>query len=277
MKRLLFSCLVALFALNAIADDDYNERFTTALKDSFPLAKEILAEWDLKGPKNGDYYAAHFNIHHNQALKYMIGIDNYVPLYANIDELMPMTDSLGNKVGYIRQNISLEKPEELDSAITWIKKGIEKCPQRLDLRIGYSTLYRMLDDAEKMYSIMEQTVNWVLANPNTQYTWTSDQAIEKEPVISDSMQDYFSNCYYSTAHKDYAEKFADLGLRFSPNSAVFWNDKAVLKLDKDDLQGALELMQKALTFNPDDDLIKENIKHMKNMIKEQEEEKKKDK
>ena len=85
MKRLLFSCLVALFALNAIADDDYNERFTTALKDSFPLAKEILAEWDLKGPKNGDYYAAHFNIHHNQALKYMIGIDNYVPLYANID------------------------------------------------------------------------------------------------------------------------------------------------------------------------------------------------
>ena len=44
MKRLLFPCLVALFALNAIADDDYNERFTTALKDSFPLAKEILAE-----------------------------------------------------------------------------------------------------------------------------------------------------------------------------------------------------------------------------------------
>ena len=91
------------------------------------------------------------------------------------------------------------------------------------------------------------------------------------------MQDYFSNCYYSTAHKDYAEKFADLGLRFSPNSAVFWNDKAVLKLDKDDLQGALELMEKALTFNPDDDLIKENIKHMKNMIKEQEDEKKKEK
>ena len=275
MKRLFFSCLVALFALNAIADEDYNARFNTALKDSFPLAKEILAEWDLKGPKDGDYYAAHFNIHNNQALKFIVAIDKYVPLYANIDELMPMRDSLGNEVGYIRQNIDLENPEELDSAITWIKKGIEKCPQRLDLRIGYSTLYRMLDDAEKMYSIMEQTVNWVLANPNTQLTWTSDQAIDKESVISDSMQDYFSNCYYSTAHKDHAEKFADLGLRFSPNSAVFWNDKAVLKLDKDDLQGALELMEKALTFNPDDDLIKENIKHIKNMIKEKEEEEKK--
>ena len=83
------------------------------------------------------------------------------------------------------------------------------------------------------------------------------------------MQDYFANCYYSTAHKDYAEKFADLGLRFSPKSAVFWNDKAVLKLDKDDIKGALELMEKALTFNPDDELIKGNIDHLKKMLEEE--------
>ena len=165
-------------------------------------------------------------------------------------------------------NIEKEKPEQLDSAITWIKKGIEKFPQRLDLRMGYSTLYRMLDDAEKMYSIMEQTIDWVLKNPNTQLTWTSDNTIERNPVIEDSMQDYFTNCYYSTAHKEYAEKFADLGLRFSPKNAMFWNDKAVLKLDKDDIQGALELMEKALSFNPDDELIKDNINHLKKMLEE---------
>ena len=82
------------------------------------------------------------------------------------------------------------------------------------------------------------------------------------------MQDYFANCYYSTAHKEYAEKFADLGLRFSPKNAMFWNDKAVLKLDKDDIQGALELMEKALSFNPDDELIKDNINHLKKMLEE---------
>jgi tetratricopeptide (TPR) repeat protein len=175
---------------------------------------------------------------------------------------------LGNEAGFIRPNISVEKPEQLDSAITWIKKGIEKFPQRLDLRMGYSTLYRMLDDAEKMYSIMEQTIDWMLKNPNTQLTWTSDNTIERNPIIEDSMQDYFTNCYYSTAHKEYAEKFADLGLRFSPKNAMFWNDKAVLKLDKDDIQGALELMEKALSFNPDDELIKDNINHLKKMLEE---------
>ena len=49
---------------------------------------------------------------------------------------------------------------------------------------------------------------------------------------------------------------------------MFWNDKAVLKLDKDDIQGALELIEKALNYNPDDELIKGNINHLKKMLEE---------
>lgn len=268
MKQLLLLVFTILTSFSVKADNDYNSRFNTALKDSFPLAKEILAEWDLKGPKDGDYYAAHFNIHQNQAFNYIMNVSKYIPLYLG-ENYMVMKDSLGNDAGYMYTGITLKDEIQLDSAITWIKKGIEKFPQRLDLRMGFSTLYRMLDDAGKMYSVMEQTVNWLIENPNTQLTWTSDSTIERNLVIEDSMQDYFANCYYSTAHKDYAEKFADLGLRFSPKSAVFWNDKAVLKLDKDDIKGALELMEKALTFNPDDELIKGNIDHLKKMLEEE--------
>ena len=268
MKQLLLVVFTILTSFSVKADNDYNSRFNTALKDSFPLAKEILAEWDLKGPKDGDYYAAHFNIHQNQAFNYIMNVSKYIPLYLG-ENYMVMKDSLGNDAGYMYTGITLKDEIQLDSAITWIKKGIEKFPQRLDLRMGFSTLYRMLDDAGKMYSVMEQTVNWLIENPNTQLTWTSDSTIERNLVIEDSMQDYFANCYYSTAHKDYAEKFADLGLRFSPKSAVFWNDKAVLKLDKDDIKGALELMEKALTFNPDDELIKGNIDHLKKMLEEE--------
>ena len=268
MKQLLLFVFTILTSFSVKADNDYNSRFNTALKDSFPLAKEILAEWDLKGPKDGDYYAAHFNIHQNQAFNYIMNVSKYIPLYLG-ENYMVMKDSLGNDAGYMYTGITLKDEIQLDSAITWIKKGIEKFPQRLDLRMGFSTLYRMLDDAGKMYSVMEQTVNWLIENPNAQLTWTSDSTIERNLVIEDSMQDYFANCYYSTAHKDYAEKFADLGLRFSPKSAVFWNDKAVLKLDKDDIKGALELMEKALTFNPDDELIKGNIDHLKKMLEEE--------
>jgi len=268
MKQLLLLVFTILTSFSVKADNDYNSRFNTALKDSFPLAKEILAEWDLKGPKDGDYYAAHFNIHQNQAFNYIMNVSKYIPLYLG-ENYMVMKDSLGNDAGYMYTGITLKDEIQLDSAITWIKKGIEKFPQRLDLRMGFSTLYRMLDDAGKMYSVMEQTVNWLIENPNTTLTWTSDSTIERNLVIEDSMQDYFANCYYSTAHKDYAEKFADLGLRFSPKSAVFWNDKAVLKLDKDDIKGALELMEKALTFNPDDELIKGNIDHLKKMLEEE--------
>lgn len=269
MKRLLISSLLMLFAFSAMADEDYNTRFTTALQDSFPLAKEILAEWDQKGPKDGDYYAAHFNIHQNQALDRIINVTKYVPLYLQEGQYMVMQDSLGNEAGYMYNGITVGNKEQLDSAITWIKKGIETFPQRLDLRLGYSTLYRMLDDAENMYLKMEQTVNWILQNPDVTYTWTSDAVVDKKEIIDNVMQDYFGNCYYSSEYKSYAEKFADLGLRFSPKSAIFWNDKAVVRLEANDLQGALELMEKALTMNPDDELIKNNIKYIKETIEEE--------
>lgn len=269
MKRLLISSLLMLFAFSAMADEDYNTRFTTALQDSFPLAKEILAEWDQKGPKDGDYYAAHFNIHQNQALDRIINVTKYVPLYLQEGQYMVMQDSLGNEAGYMYNGITVGDKEQLDSAITWIKKGIEKFPQRLDLRLGYSTLYRMLDDAENMYLKMEQTVNWILQNPDVTYTWTSDAVVDKKEAIDNAMQDYFGNCYYSSEYKSYAEKFADLGVRFSPNNAIFWNDKAVVRLEANDLQGALELMEKALTMNPDDELIKNNIKYIKETIEEE--------
>ncbi|MDO4991853.1 MAG: hypothetical protein Q4E26_02725 [Prevotellaceae bacterium] len=269
MKRLLISSLLMLFAFSAMADEDYNTRFTTALQDSFPLAKEILAEWDQKGPKDGDYYAAHFNIHQNQALDRIINVTKYVPLYLQEGQYMVMQDSLGNEAGYMYNGITVGNKEQLDSAITWIKKGIETFPQRLDLRLGYSTLYRMLDDAENMYLKMEQTVNWILQNPDVTYTWTSDAVVDKKEIIDNVMQDYFGNCYYSSEYKSYAEKFADLGVRFSPNNAIFWNDKAVVRLEANDLQGALELMEKALTMNPDDELIKNNIKYIKETIEEE--------
>lgn len=268
MKRLLISCFALMSASFAMADENYNTRFSQALSDSLPLAEEVLVEWENKGPKDGDYYAAHSNFHLRQALMNMVAMDNYVPLYSK-GQTLELKDSLGNVAGYMREAISVKDQAQLDSTMMWLSKGIEKFPQRLDIRMGFAALYRMLDDAEKLYSSMEQTINWMLANPDVQITWTSDGKIDsKEALIEDSMQDYFANCYYSTSFKDYAEKFADLGLRICPKSAIFWNDKAVLLLEKDDVKGALELMEKALSCNPNDELIKANVEHLKSQLKE---------
>lgn len=266
LRHFIMTCLATLISFSAMADENYHKRFSAELNDSFPLAKEILAEWDLKGPKDGDYYAAHFNVHVKQALDHIMHMTTYLPLYVGKD-YMEMQDSLGNAAGYMYTGIIPRDTAQIDSAITWLRKGIEKFPQRLDLRMGYSTLYRMLDDPQNMYSIMEQTVNWLIANPDIQLTWTSDEPLtDRKAVVDDCIQDYFGNCYYSTAHKAYSEKFADLGLRHSPANAIFWNDKAVLKLEKDDVQGALELMEKAHIMNPDDELITNNINYIKEKL-----------
>lgn len=258
---LLFSSLVLM------ANEEYNTRFNEVVNDSIPLAKEILLEWEQNGPIDGDYYAAQFNYYLNQGVHIGICMAKELPLYV-MEQGMTLTDSLGNPAGYMYGGVMAMDTLLLDSAITWLQRGIALFPERLDLRIGLSTTYKMMDDGDKMFATMCETVEWVMKHPKVQCTWTSDDklGVDDTPIES-TIQDYFSDCYYSGFWKHLAEPFVDLGLRYAPKSAIFMNDKAVLLMEKNDVKGALKLMKKALKFNPDDELIKGNVEYIEHQLK----------
>lgn len=266
MKKLFISFSMLFSSLALIANEEYNTRFNEAIVDSIPLAKEILLDWEQNGPLDGDYYAAQFNYYANQGLAMGLCTSQELPLY--VEQSMTLSDSLGNLAGYMYGGEMAMDTLLMDSAITWLNKGITLFPERLDLRIGLSTTYRMMDDGDKMYATMYETVDWVMTHPKMQYTWTSDEKLGTDDTpIESTIQDYFANCYYSGFWQHLAESFADLGLRYNPKSAIFINDKAVLLLDKDDVKGALKLMKKALKISPKDELIKDNIDYLEQQLK----------
>lgn len=269
MKRLLLSALITLFTFSAMADELYNALFNVALKESVSSAKETLAEWEQKGPKDGDYYSAYFHLHMQQALAYGLKTSKYMPLYA-ADKHVQFKDSLGGISHYMYSEITIADSTQLDSAITWVKKGIEKFPNRLDLRLALPNTFRFLDDAGRAYIYMEEIVNWAIANPDSAWMWTSDEPVKKDDApVEEYLQDFFSNCNSSTWHKDLAIKFVDLGLRLAPNDPMFWNDKAGLRIEAGDYQGALEIMEEAHKKNPDNKYISTNIERLKELMKEQ--------
>lgn len=257
-----------LFAFSAMADELYNTLFTVALKDSIPSAKEVLAEWEQKGPKDGDFYSANYNLHLKQALDYRLKTSKYMPLYA-ADKHVQFKDSLGNISHFMYAEIMIADSIQLDSAITWVKKGIAKFPNRLDLRMALTNTFRLLDDAGRAYIYTEEMVNWVIANRDSIWTRKSDKPVRKEDSpVEEYIQDFFNNCNNSTWHKDLAIKFADLGLRLAPDNAMFWNDKAGLYIEVGNYQGALNIMEEARKQNPENQSISTNIERLKELMKE---------
>ncbi len=260
--------LIASMALSdACADESYNQRFNEALVDSVPLAKEILSDWEQNGPRDGDYYAAQFNYYMNQGFTFGLCMSAYLPLY--VAEMgMYLTDSVGNPAGYMFTGVTSMDSLLLDTAITWLQKGIELFPERLDLRIGLSSTYRMMEDGDNMYKITKQTVEYIMAHKNIAFTWTSDERLgENDKPIESTIHDYFSDCYYSEVWRDFADKFVNLGLLFAPDSEILLNDKAVLLLDAHDAKGALRILKKAHKINPKDEYIKENMNYIKRLLK----------
>lgn len=154
MKKLIV-CLLVMCSLQAFADKKYNALFSSAVKaDSLDRAAEILKDWELNGPKDGDYYAAHYNLRFNKAIAVGIGQSDVRPLYAQ--DAMVMTDTAGNVAGYMFQKIAVTDYVMLDSAFAWLNKGIALFPQRLDLWIGLTSTFWQLDDAESLVETLNR-------------------------------------------------------------------------------------------------------------------------
>lgn len=267
MRKLILSCLISLLAFTAKADKGHMAIFQ-ATTDSIPLAKEILAEWEQNGPRDGDFYSAKYNLHIRQAIKYELTKSRYMPLYAT-ERHMVFKDSLHNISHYMYAAIQVADSTQLDSALTWLKEGIERFPGRLDLRLAHSTFYRMMDNSQLMYEQMEKTVDYAMAHPDSIWTWTCDEPVKQDEYpVEENIQEYFTNCNSSSSHKAMEEKFLDLGLRLSPTNAMFWNDKAALRLEAGDIKGALEILEAALKQNPDSKFLSKNIEQLKELLKE---------
>ncbi len=255
-----------LFAFNAMANEDYSARFKKALKDSIPLAKEILADWEKQGPKDGDFYSSYSKYYLKKALKIAVTQTKYLSLYA-ADSHMVIKDSLGIADTYLYAGVTVADSAALDSSFIYIRQGIEKFPRRLDLRFDLVNIYEMLDNCDKVFETMEATANYALANTGLIWSWNSDKVLfPDEGTLEDKIQEYVTNCFNTSTFKGMAEKFADLGLRLAPDNALFMNDKAVIKAEAGDIKEAIRIMEEILKKNPDNTAISANIEKLKELM-----------
>lgn len=134
MKR-FFLILTTLGFLNTVWAQDYHQRFSQALDEGDSNAQRtILNEWSTFQPTIAEYYIDWFNFYVNKALYQTLMLTTETEELE--DGALSITDSTGDITNYLGLGVPSVEPLKADSALTWINKGLEKHPYRLDMWMG---------------------------------------------------------------------------------------------------------------------------------------------
>ena len=255
---------------DSIANKTRSEQFNYLYFNNYIAeANDLLDQWANTGKQNGDYYACRFNYYLNYGLKSMITISTDLPVYAYRDTKFTFSDTADNEQkGFIYNGYIIVDSSLLDSAINWIKLGIKKCPNRLDLYLGLVECYFICNENAKKLDILEQTLIQQKRNKG-KWLWLEDIAVVD--IFLNPLFDRFQEeleCYLQANRFEEAEQLIQLARKYYPKRAEFVNDLGVIHYFQENYETAVAYFQKALELNPNDELIKKNICHIMDIILE---------
>lgn len=259
MKKLIFLLLVIVGVANLGWAQDYSAEFETAINDNDTIAqKEILQKWEKASPNDADLYPAWFNYYFNKSREEVITLNEGNPL--GDKDILALSDTIGNPVGYIGENITYDT-KYMDKALKIIEKGIQKFPNRLDMRFGeIYTLGEMGNWQEFAQKIIE-AVRYSAKN-NNNWLWSGDEPVKegKETFLS-ALQDYQLQIYNTgqDALIPYMQQIAQEILKYYPDNIENMSNMAIGYLISGEYNKALEYLLRAEKVNPKDCVVLFNI------------------
>ena len=250
--RILSAGVILLFvAISGFSQDNPNyEKYLTLLeqKDTIGI-KQLLTKWNQEDP---EYYVAVFNYWLLRAKKEVISIN--AGETDNEDSFI-LYDKNHKPAGYMSGDIVYEE-SLLNRALGVIEKGIEKFPDRLDLRFGMATIYIDSKQTDKALDVIKGVLDQT-RNNNDVWFWSLNQPAEPN-AVTEGMQGYFNTFVQSVSAKE-TEALADLLVEYYPKNPIFLSDKASCLYNNWQFEDALHLYEEAFQQDTTDLLIAGNI------------------
>ena len=268
MKRLVYIFIASVLCVMAQAQESRLELFNQVYNaDSLAPAKTLLDEWASTGEKDGGYYACQFNYYLNQGMKSGIQMSKELPLYVQGEKALTLTDTVtGGIAGYVYQGYSIADSALLNTAYDWIKRGINACPNRLDLYFGLATSYLYCDQTDQMILVLEQVMKQETKNKRKWLWLENEQLADTVDMVYMRIQEDFSRFLDAERLND-AERLTTLAIKYYPKRAEYVNNMAVICYMRNDYKQAMKYFKKALKLNPGDELIKANIEYLEDVLK----------
>ncbi|CAL2101371.1 Tetratricopeptide repeat protein [Tenacibaculum sp. 190130A14a] len=261
MKKTINTSL--LFILSFISQigfsQEYLEEFYKYLDTNDTINQvKILEKWKSEEPNDPELFTSYFNYHFNKSRKEVLALTNDQP---NDDSLI-IKDSLNQNVGFIGSQVVFDE-KELQKGLDKIDEGIQRYPNRLDMRFGkiyaLGQIYKWNDFASEII----QTVKYSTKN-NNNWTWTKNKKYEggqKEFLLS--IQSYQLQLYNTgdDALLKHVQDIANTILNYYPNHIESLSNLSITYLVAKEYDKAIAVLLRAEKITPDDPVILGNLAH----------------
>jgi tetratricopeptide (TPR) repeat protein len=249
---LLFICPLILFG------QDFKKEFTSKFRENeynSTEIKNILKNWKKTSKNDVEYYISAFNFYFKESQQEVLQLTQDEPQEGK--EALVLSDSLGNKSGYMYSQINTNDSLFKISQNT-IDEAIKLFPNRLDLRFGKIHTLGEVKKIDEFTTEILKTIDYS-KKINHKWFWSNDKILEdSENFFIDSMQSS-QNTLFQIESDENLKKVAKKMYDIFPNDIFVISSYGVTFLIEEKNKEALELYLKAEKINPNDTIVLNNI------------------
>lgn len=254
-KIFLFILLTAIS--NLVSGQTYYEKFKTLFQqnDTIKIAS-LLTEWEKMSPNDPELYTAAINYYFSNSKKEIVSVDKQ----QKSNESFQLTDSTGQVAGYINSSLDYDT-EKLSKAIKYANTGIDKFPNRLDIRFGKCHILQQIGDYDNFTKEIIKTIDYSQVNKNN-WLWTENKKQENgESSLLESIQSYLKQLY-DTEDDNLLLNMIQIGeatLKIYKSNVEILSTTSVALLLTKNYDKAIEYLKQAENINPKDFIVLNNI------------------
>lgn len=263
LSAVLFLTIQCVFGQNDL------QQFKLLSENKDTLGQRILLEnWEKRSLNDPELYVAYFNyfVEKSRSEVLVIGQDLKQNAYMVL-EIENQDSSKQDRVEYMYRQVSFQE-FYTQKAIEWIDKGIDRFPNRLDMRFGKIYFLGLLENYEAFTEQIIQTVDYSAINQN-QWLWSENCVLEQpKEMMLGSIQDY-QNVLYATSQDTLLynmQKIAEAVLKVYPDHIESLSNIGAVYFLLGQYEKALTPLLTAYQLNPKDLVVINNIAEIYNEL-----------
>lgn len=257
MKKTIALFLLSSFSLLSSAQTNF-EKFNTLFQKKSDSAKvrSLLTRWEKSNPNDPEFYTCAYNFHFSASKEEILVIGKDEPN----NESYQLTDSAGKVAGFLSSTLQYNSNSQ-KKAFEYINAGIERFPNRLDMRFGKTYALGLIADYKNFTEEIIRTLEYSKI-VNNNWLWTENKKIEDaENFLTDAVHSYMRQLY-DTEDDSLLENINRIGettIKYYPNHVEILSTTAVANMLKKNYDKAIEYLKMAEKIDPKDFIVLNNI------------------
>jgi len=241
------------------------DQFKTLLAKKDTAAQhQLLIEWEKSKPDDPELYTSYFNYYVYKSQQEGLRLDRQPGKGKNLK----VYDST-NTVGYIYGETTYN-PRYLIPGFDVIEKGIDKFPDRLDMRFGKTHMLGEIKDYDAFTGEIVRTIAYSGVNKN-KWLWTLNEPV-KDPrnFLLGSIQDYINDLFNQGGDRQAKNirRIAEEILKLYPDHIISLSNLGISYILEEDYDKALEALLRAEKKSPKDGIVLGNIAYVYTRLKD---------